>query len=210
MTELIDHLENAKQAIVTCGYGRGFIIDTEPRLVVTAAHCLPYAPSPQAISVWLEDAYERAYHDILAPLGAEQCTVWAECRFRDSVADIAVLGPPDSEDLTNHFDAYNDLVESAFPLQIVDPPPCADGWLLGLDGRWGKCIVEHSGGPILLREATSGLVSGMSGSPIVNDEGNAVGVHVTSHGSSPDKRPTEGGPEPRLTHNLPGWVLLEC
>ena len=41
----------------------------------------------------------------------------------------------------------------------------------------------------------------MSGSPIVTEIGTAIGVVCTA------AAPWEGGPNPRLTHNLPGWLL---
>jgi hypothetical protein len=56
--------------------------------------------------------------------------------------------------------------------------------------------------------AAENIIGGMSGSPIVDDDGAAVGVLCTSSGGQ--KGSTEGGPNPRLTHNLPGWVLREA
>ena len=38
---------------------------------------------------------ERTYPSLLGPLG-DQCSVWAECVFVDPIADIAVLGQPES------------------------------------------------------------------------------------------------------------------
>ena len=134
----------------------------------------------------------------------------AECMFVDPVADIAVQGRPDSQALNEEAYAYDDLIEHATAIRIDNPPESAKGWLLGLDGRWGECIVQHPGGRWLwIKEAKLGIVGGMSGSPIVNDKGSAVGVLGMSSGSADTTLHTEGGPEPRLTHCLPGWVLLE-
>jgi hypothetical protein len=46
----------------------------------------------------------QTYGNLLGPLQAE-CTVWAECRFVDPIADIAVLGQPDSQDLYEESEA---------------------------------------------------------------------------------------------------------
>ena len=43
----------------------------------------------------------------------------------------------------------------------------------------------------------------MSGSPILTEIGTAIGVVCTA------AAPWEGGPNPRLTHNLPGWLLRD-
>ena len=204
IAEQMHRLENAKRAVITVGDGRGFIIDTEPRLVVSAAHCLPHLPPANGAS-YLGD---RTYQELLGPLGEQQPTVWAECMFVDPVADIAVLGKPDDQELQEQADAYDLLVELATAVRIDDPPAHTTAWLLGLDGRWDRCIVEHHGSALWIREATSGIFGGMSGSPIVNDEGSAIGVTCNSGGSNGTLN-IEGGPEPRLTHSLPGWVLLK-
>jgi len=54
-------------------------------------------------------------------------------------------------------------------------------------------------------DAAEGIVGGMSGSPIVANNGSAIGVICTSGGTS--EVHTEGGGNPRLVGNLPGWLL---
>ena len=204
IAEQVDQLENAKRAVVTVGEGRGFVIDTDPRLVVTAAHCLPQLP-PAHSAMNLE---EKTYKDLLAPLGNRKRMVWAECLFVDPVADIAVLGTPDGQALHKEADAYDDLMERTRPIGVADAPIRGRGWLLRLDGDWGNCVVEHvEANVIWITNATKGIIGGMSGSPIVNDDGSAIGV-LNCGGGSLDALQTEGGPEARLTHCLPGWVLL--
>jgi hypothetical protein len=60
--------------------------------------------------------------------------VWAECLFVDPIGDIAVLGPPDDQELPDESKAYDGLVkaESVTPLTVV--PPDSEGWLLSLNG----------------------------------------------------------------------------
>lgn len=117
----------------------------------------------------------------------------------DPIGDIAVLGAPDGQ----HFkecEAYEALMETSRPLPIVDAPKTDRAWLLSLDGHWFRCVVTHNGGPLWIRDAAEGIVGGMSGSPIVADDGTAIGVICTGAG-------TVGGPNPRLVYHLPTRFL---
>jgi hypothetical protein len=201
----------AKQAIVAVGDARGFVIEgPDGRLVITAAHCLPFFPPCHGFSY----TEERTYTRLLGPLGQEP-SVWAECLFADPIADIAVLGAPDRQDLSDECDAYRALTEAAAPLPIADvsgrPPWRLDGdkfvaqpalvhqvWMLSLDGDWFSGEALHRGGPLVLESAARRIRGGMSGSPILNDEGAAIGVVSLGENMSP---------HPRLCFNLPGWLL---
>src|SRR5689334_2769291 len=69
-------------SVVRVGEGRGFIVEARDcrvgRLVVTAAHCLPYLP-PAHPSSYTE---ERTYGELLGSLD-EAPTLAAECIFVD-------------------------------------------------------------------------------------------------------------------------------
>ena len=126
-------------AVLTVGEGRGFVVKTDKqRLVITAAHCLPYFPRCASISQ-LED---RTYQALLGRIG-EAPAVWAECLFADPIGDIAVLGPPDNQALSQEWDAYSALTGSTAPLIVADVPNEGTGWMLSLDGQWFKCDVRH-------------------------------------------------------------------
>jgi hypothetical protein len=92
----------------------------------------------------------------------------------------------------------------------------APAWLLSLTREWVPCLVHRnanstggSGGRLWVESATEGsLLPGMSGSPIVVDNGvngMAIGVFCLCRGLDGK----EGGPQPRLIDNLPGWLLNE-
>jgi hypothetical protein len=56
-------------------------------------------------------------------------------------------------------------------------------------------------GPLWIADATEGIGGGMSGSPILADDGTAIGLLCTSGGTG--EVHTEGGPNPRLMCHLP-------
>jgi hypothetical protein len=214
-------------AVITVGDGRGFVVEARPRtfpftgrkpLVVTAAHCLPRQPPAHAASY----LYERTYGNLLGALG-EKPHVWAECLFADPVADIAVLGEPDNQELDEQADAYQELTEAAGALPIgaapektisslPDPrgdqdefrdavsklgePVTIPAWVLSLDQEWLAVAVRYWCGPLILVSDSTVVVGGMSGSPIVDSAGFAIGALSTGN-----------GPNPRLTYDLPGWLL---
>ena len=210
-------MESAKRAVITVGHGRGFVVEgSRGKLcVITASHCIPHLPPAHPAS-HLE---ERTYPNLLGRIG-ESPTVWAECLFADPVADIAVLGEPDGQELYDECNAYCNLMPDE-PLTIGDTPQdyqpimiktfdgemveaknhreslTTEAWLLSLNGEWFRCEVEHlPDGPLLIKNAAEPVVGGMSGSPILSKAGTAIGVACTP-----------AGPNPRLAANLPGWML---
>ena len=182
--------------VITAGSGRGFVIEgAGQRLVIMAAHCLPFLPPAQSFF----EPKERIYGPLLARLGDEP-RVWAVCRFVDPIADIAVLGSPNAP----HADDYKTLTATALPIADRVRHPVnfwASAWLLSLDGRWFSGTIRHFGGPLWITHPAERVLGGMSGSPIVTEIGTAIGVVCTA------AAPWEGGPNPRLSHNLPGWLL---
>ena len=192
-------VEGLKSGVITVGHGRGFVVEgAGERLVITAARCLPFLPPAQSFF----GAKERNYGPLLSPLGDEP-RAWAVCRFVDPIADIAVLGSPGNP----HADEYKALMETATPLSIggsLRNP--VNFWVrarvLSLDGhQWFSCTIRHYGGPLWITHAAEVIREGMSGSPIVTEIGTAIGVVCTA------AAPWEGGPNARLSHNLPGWLL---
>jgi hypothetical protein len=104
------------------------------------------------------------------------------------------------------------LVDPLTPLRVGDTAPTdTPACLVALDGRLIDCTVSHYGGSLGIDCATDGIAAGMSGSPILNHAGAAIGVIARAFGSP--KQHAEGmapiGMAPRLIANLPGWFLLK-
>lgn len=187
--------------VIAAGSGRGFVVEVAgERLVITAAHCLPFLPPAQSFF----EPKQRIYGPLLAPLG-DAPQVWAMCRFVDPIADIAVLASPDDP----RAGEYKALMATATAFSVGDPRRhpvnfWIPGRLLSLDARrWFSCTIRHYGGPLWVTHPAERVHSGMSGSPIVTEIGTAIGVVCTA------AAPWEGGPNPRLSHNLPGWLLRD-
>jgi V8-like Glu-specific endopeptidase len=73
---------------------------------------------------------------------------------------------------------------------------------LSLDLRWLACRVHHSGGPLWISQAKA--VGGMSGSPIIDKDGRAIGLVCT--GSESESEKDYDGPHTQLMRSLPRWM----
>jgi hypothetical protein len=69
--------------------------------------------------------------------------------------------------------------------------------LLGLNNKWFAGKAVYFDGPLGIKDAAEPIASGMSGSPILDTDGAALGLV-----SSDEKNP-------RLACHLPGWALTE-
>src|SRR5262249_35643954 len=212
--------DELRNAVLRVGDGRGFVVECRnhlgmvERIIITAAHCLPRLPPPYEHLLQLPTPHparyleEETYKRLLGPLGAKP-TVWAACRYVDPIADIAVLGPPDNQALSDEADGYDALVEAVQPLKVAHPPAMGveeieggvmmiggkmhdvgkikqpapgrcPARVLSLKGRWREGEVERWYGVVAF-EPTAAFVGGMSGSPIIDGTGAAIGVVSVDH-----------------------------
>jgi hypothetical protein len=167
----------------------------EGRFVITAGHCLPRLPPCCTFSHYEERTYQR----LLGLLDVAKPTVWAECLFVDPIADLAVLAAPDSQTLHEENEQYKALAMAMTPLRIARAEKGTSAFILSLDQKWLACHVSVASGSLWITGAKS--VGGMSGSPILDGHGRAIGVVCTgSEGSGFD------GPHAQLMYSLPRWV----
>lgn len=167
---------------------------------------------------------KRSYA-LLGQLAAPNPSIVAECLFVDPVVDIAVLGRPNEQpgyedgELADGYDAdaFDELVEEATALpEVGDISRNATGWLLSLERQWKPCLLEVHRHPygegiprktLYITHASGGIVGGMSGSPILLDNGSVI-VVISNSGGHMEPH-TEGGPQPWLLHALPGALVQQ-
>jgi hypothetical protein len=176
-----------------------------PRVIVTAAHCLGKLPPPHAMAY----AEDKTYN-LLGSLDGGKGNICAECLFVDPVADIAILGAPDGQlgqEMYEQAEDYEALVDVA-PALRIGKPRTGRGWILSLDGHWVPTPMKVHSTWFGTALSTGPTKPGMSGSPILNDAGLAVGVVVIGgetigrQGNAKDD--SLNGPQPILRRDLPG------
>jgi len=161
-------------------------------------------PSPNLAN----SATELTFRNFLGQLSQKRLTIWAELYAINLCDDFAVLRAPDHQDLSDQFEQYEKFTEA--PITISASPdalaphlwkndPGKPAWMLSLDGEWQRCVV-YNGGRFLTLKTEQKIESGMSGSPIIDDKGAAIGVISTA---------SDGGDNlgPSLTDCLPAHLL---
>ncbi|MGO8918246.1 MAG: hypothetical protein ACLQJR_20285 [Stellaceae bacterium] len=73
--------------------------------------------------------------------------------------------------------------------------------------RWFTRHVIAVRSVLWIEDATEPIRGGMSGSPILNEDGAAIGVVCTAGGGNMDEH-REGGPNPLLARQLPVWLAI--
>jgi len=200
--------EKPKGTVITVGKGRGFVVEHRgEHLVVTPSHCLPWLPSGFGIAY----SEEHVYRNMLGPLGSAP-TVACECLFINPIADVAVVGLPDAQTIADEAAAYRALLEYATPFRITEAPEKSRGFLLSLKGEWFGCQVQwmkRIDGPLWVSKPAQPIEGGLSGSPIVSEAGNAIGILAASVIENGKDAATDefGASNPRLMRDLPLWLL---
>ena len=186
--------------------GRGFVVETKrgDRIVITAAHCLAGEGRQLPPAHPFSYLKERTYPKLLGPLGKAKPIIWAECLFADPLADIAVLGSPDNQELCDEAEAYERLADTVTPFAIADAPKEGSKWVrpaykgmkfsafkaptpgkgaalvLSLDGKWLECTITRHGSGLSIDQEKI-VKGGMSGSPILLTTGQPIGLVSTGH-----------------------------
>jgi hypothetical protein len=77
------------RGIIRVGHGRGFVVEgaDSRRLVITAAHCLPFFPPCHGASY----LRERTYKTLLGPLGGEQSVSGAIAVLPDDLIEMVII-----------------------------------------------------------------------------------------------------------------------
>lgn len=205
-------IELATPSVLQVGDGRGFLVEVSNkyflcprRRIVTAAHCVPEMPPPHR-AMYLN---EKTYLGLVGRLG-EKLSIAVECLFADPLSDLAVLGEPDGEELYDQWLAYEEFVDSLTPLPIVETEREGEAFLLSLDNQWFSARYERiNWGPLCLSKLEQRTERGMSGSPVLDASGAAIGVVNLGEIILGKEGPIydQYGSQTALYRNLPGWML---
>jgi hypothetical protein len=198
------------RAVVRVGDGRGFIVEAErERWVYSAAHCLPWLPprpdedGARAIGS-LGEPHEKTYAELLGSLGGAT-TVWTECVFCDPISDVAVLGKPHDDNRFELTEQYWKLIDDDIvPLRVAGLTDRETAWMLSLDLRWFRCRAAPTGAGLWVSDCEECIEAGMSGSPILNDAGHAIGLVSVS--SVNCRAADTNSMNPALARSLPRWL----
>jgi hypothetical protein len=199
--------EDFNASIVRVGDGRGFVVSGR---VITAAHCI-ITPEPERAGGWTENNLRQ---NILGKLSKPN-NVWAQIEVFSAMDDLAVLCEPDNQEISEECERYRKLIEPSFGFRIGATPlpndldrwgdaPEIEVYLLSLaDNDWHRCTAQSNGrGALILHQDSKLIKSGMSGSPILDAEGNAIGLISTTSGN-------DFSTHPSLSDCLPPWLLRD-
>ena len=188
-----------KGTVITVGEGRGFVVEHGgEHLVVTASHWLPWLPSGFGISY----SEEHVYRNMLGPLGSTP-TVACECLFINPIADVAVVGVPDTQTFSAEADVYRAFLEYATPFRITEALEKARGFLLSLEGEWFGCQVQwmqRIDGPLWNR------CSLCDGKRKRRSHGRIRRVEPTINARSAALAFADPGDEEAMTTDIPDWI----
>jgi hypothetical protein len=190
--------------------GRGFIVNAadDARFIITAAHCVPRRRYPRPHLA--NSINELTVPNLIGPLGAKQCTIWVELCVLNLNDDLAVFGQPDNQDLSDKAKSYAGFTRTGLqvgPAPPIVPPyqwcevPGSEGYVLSLDSQWQPCTMHNNGRWLALDGCD--IKGGMSGSPILNAEGAAIGVISTGYSGLGNNQ------HPSLADCLPPWLWRE-
>ncbi|SDJ17589.1 MULTISPECIES: hypothetical protein [Bradyrhizobium] len=199
LTVAKDKLQAAKRAIVRVGAGgRGFIVGAgEDRFVITAAHCLPLErlPTPHLAN----SINEYTFEDIIGPLHAKKLTIWGELCMFNLTDDVAAFAAPDDQELYDQCARYEEFTGAAamalgkspdvLAPHLWEDHPGTTAFTLSLKGEWQCCTVYNNGRLLVITEGADAIKGGMSGSPIIDINGAAIGL-VSTGSDSHNKNPS--------------------
>jgi hypothetical protein len=201
-----EKFEIAKRAVVQIGRGgRGFVVNAgESRFVITAAHCLPFdrLPTPHLAN----SVPELTFPKIIGRLGSKRQTIWGELCAFSLTDDVAVFSEPDGE-LGDQWEKFAQFTEAGMmigkPPDAVEPykwetTPGMAAWVLSLAGEWQPCTVHNAARFLrITNHGSNHIEGGMSGEPIIDANGAAIGLISTGDGEM----------NPSLLDCLPPWLL---
>ena len=150
--------------------------------------------------------WEEAVTDelLLGRLG-ETLTVEASCEFADPFSNIAIV--------SGFSEGYRrlDHWEHRLPIHAPERPSIAGAgreqfaWILSIGCKWIKCTVRTNYDQLTFLDDSLEIDGGMSGSPILNEDGGAFGIIVVP--AKKKDRDEWAGHHQVLIRCLPGRMI---
>ena len=187
---------------------RGQCVLIEGGLIITASHCLHFSSKGD---MTCEDLFMLlALGDyFLNAVCGDKGKLLVETLSFDPVSDVAVLGSPDNQSLPEDADAFDEFCERVQPVKLLRhiPKPRAEFrvWIRTHTNTWVAGQATYSCGRGFAYDTKIEIPYGTSGGPIVNDNGELVGV--VSHGVTTRYKGLYKSAAPLLPLALPVWIL---
>jgi hypothetical protein len=175
--------------------------------ILTAAHCVDWSGTGgMALGDYFVEPVKTR----------DGRTFRANVDVAEPVSDVAALGLPDSQELGEDYEAFEEFalatkpvplctripaVDQSFPVQV---PTHKGKWITGKVIRYG--IPGTPPGSRITLEANSKIEGGTSGGPVVDAVGRLVGV-VSCSGEKVDFTGHYSGMIPVASLALPRWIL---
>lgn len=192
-TEIFTRIENATVTLLKKG-GQGILIKNQ--IILTACHCVDYTLSGDMVlgEYYIEEIVTKLGKFKVAPLAIEP------------INDIAALGELDSQEFYDEVRLYEEFCNNTPPIKI-----CRNKLKLGEkfmvfiyshERKWitGHAMLMFPESPMIVIEADEPIKGGTSGSGIINEKGEIVGI--VSNASEQ----AYNGNAPRPLLALPVWI----
>jgi hypothetical protein len=188
-------IEDATVTIVATG-GQGVLVAN--RLIVTASHCINVTgDGSMAVA-------DRFIEEVITKQGLRLQLV---AHAVDPCADVAVLGELDDQDLVDDVQAVEQFAIAVPHVKIATSLPSRHPFDVFLFhyGEWVAAKASPLGASGLRLSADKDLTWEASGGPVVDENGNLLGVITNTR--SGGTIPPFGGQCPLLFQALPVWIL---
>lgn len=191
------------------GWGQGVLI--QGGMVVTAAHCIPW-DNKARLAFGAE--FEGDYAIDFTTFGGQQLK--ARPILIEAVSDVAVLGPLDEVDASEHYEAFGDWVTNAQGLLLwsgEDFPRNLSAFVSTQSNEWVSCrfsscilpeVAEHVARGSIEYDAV--ILNGDSGGPIVSEGGELLGVVSVSGEIRQEVNGHHNGNSPFVRRAIPNWI----
>jgi hypothetical protein len=191
-TDPFSKIENATITLPNKG-GQGILVKNQ--MILTAAHCVDYVLTGGMVlgDYYIEEIKTRSGNLKVAPFCIEP------------LSDIAVLGALDEQECNSEFQQFDDFCRNTKPIKICRTKlevynkfkifSHKKKWITG----YAQIVIPES--HMLSVEVDEKIEGGLSGSAIVNEKGEIVGI-VSNF--SENVIPYGCAPRPHLT--LPVWI----